>query len=1296
MSLNLMPELPSLESDRQGSDFFTFPVQPTSSITEEFFGSLGPMSCANGWAVIPQERTGKRLPGKYNLETIKWGLYTETAPSPELVTAWARAHFSTNIAVILGPSSGNTFALDVDVSDLELCLAIEDAAFEHLGHTEFRRIGNDPKRALLYRVEREEDLPRKRQMILLDEAGEQPSGHAVEILGAKSMLTVYGRHHKTLRNFSWAGNGQPASHDVSSVPVVTPAQLEAFCEALHAIRQIKGGPKAKAASDAYGIEIDVTATKHVRGVRIDADRGGEWTVNGDGRVEDGRENFLRYVTHRLVVSNPGAALTDEGRAELKAVAIATFAEKALMSGRWTESRVRSEVDQKIGALVGKVERGEIKQKVRGSSFGSRPARPEVLEPFRTYGDAAGRGTEWLSAIRSPRQDFRGLLFEGTAMPEIPESLRIAESPKQASDAISHAVTTQIGGFIEEARVYDATVAMEDKRLDFCGLTRLVTAPTGAGKTIRILDALVASRTDEPWPVLMLLPSYKNVEEVEAEAIARGLNVMVFRGKVRTGKPVVENGPMPFEDGCKRWADVEKLQSAGKSSAGLCEATDPHDPENVLRCPFYDNCLYQKQKEQIAQSDLVLAVHNYITVSIPKALQECRMVIVDESIRSQLLRSHTIPDTILEHPRGLAFLTKKEREAGVSGEEMFEDRAELVRGVLPIIRRNGDPTDFIRKHKRGAELLKSTLALCSRTRDATTVTPRMSSQGVDEHCSIATELEIRAEHRFWKIIEERLAFREADEPSKPHRSMGLKPNREKVAKGKKDIRIHWVRGKRVDGPGEIRLSWIVEANFQDRPMLLLDASANRRIMERALQRPLDHDPIDAPRRIRFVHVHGHSLSKTSLLPKPTDTPERLMERARTLAEVRIEITAICAMHAGGVVGCAPMAVEELILNGWAPPSNFVMLHYGATRGLNFASGYDAAIAIGCINPSAEQIDSDVAALTYAHDDQEEMVDAAGENRLASDAPEGWEYREARIPMRNGSVLVVNQRSCKGSLAQIVYDQVRREELMQFIGRLRPIHRVDIPTVYNLGSYVPEGVIVDEVVLQSDLIRFGQSLEASRRHQLPIAVDNGTDVLDEEIVAGEAMEAIAETTPAVSRNFIHVRIAGQIRYAPVYVSDAIDKMVAEGDAEIVYSPDRTPIIRPIGWDADKEIYVRRDAEHAKWSEGIRFAAQAGWTQDAPGGPVRNPAITQHPVGLALAIEMLKREIPGLQEQMAEEERQAQWLVDEMELLATERSMLLHDHDHDHEPELEVAVIEKPAPSRGRHWTGVEETRDGYIGW
>ena len=343
-----------------------------------------------------------------------------------------------------------------------------------------------------------------------------------------------------------------------------------------------------------------------------------------------------------------------------------------------------------------------------------------------------------------------------------------------------------------------------------------------------------------------------------------------------------------------------------------------------------------------------------------------------------------------------------------------------------------------------------------------------------------------------------------------------------------------------------------------------------------------------------------------------------------------------MHTGGVVACAPKAVEALILDGWAPPSNLAFLHYGATRGLNFASGYDAAIAIGVVNPSADQIDAEVAALQYMDEEQEEPLDPIGdEARVKGDPEAAWSERVVRIPMRNGSTLLVTQRSCPGSLAQIVYDQVRREELLQFVGRLRPIHRADSPTVYTIGSYIPEGVIIDDVVLQSDLIAFGAPLEAARRHQLPIAVDRPEDVLASELEAGRALEALVAATPAIARNLIHLKIADQIRYAPVFVSDAVDRMADEGEAEVVYMPDRTPIVRPIGWQEDVEIHARRDAEFATWVEALEWADHAGWRQDGPGEDVYLAKRPHERVGLAVVVEALKREIPGFRAEVAREE-------------------------------------------------------------
>lgn len=1241
MTDNLTPELPPPTDEsadapvvsKRKSNFFSFPVSPSTSLTEEYFGTLGPMSRANGWAVIPQERTEKRMPAKVDRKTIKWGLYHDVAPSIEETDRWAEQHFSTNVAAIMGAPSGYVWCLDIDVTDLDLAQEIEELAFRTMGRTIFRRIGSAPKRAIFYRAVGPEELPPSRSFHLLDERGEAPSGHLVEILAAKKMVTIYGRHHKTLKPFLYADRGQPGGKTIDEVPLVTLAQVEAFFSELQKVRSFKGSASLRSAAPVSGWHDEVEPTEHVSVPTIRNRESPAWSTV-DGIVVDGREAFLSSIAYRVVTSSPGAALTAEGRDELRSVTAQLFRKHAQLDGKWL-TRLESEVASKVGALVAKVHSGEIKGRLqKGTEI---RADAPALDPSRVYGDDPERGTAWLDAVRSPVAQLKNLAFEGVVGATIPEHLRIAASPQAASEAVSKAVDQQIVRFLE---------AVRDRDPESSPLTRLVKAPTGAGKTIRLLDAIAATRTEEPSPILMLLPAYANIAELLVDAEARGLKAMTFEGKVRTGEQYSRE-----QGGCARFEDVKKLQEAGKNSSGLCRALkrdgDPKVESDWVECPFYRDrtdpltgavtrqCRYQKQKAEIAECDIVFAVHQYLGVTIPRELSDgVRMVVVDESIRSQVVRSQKFSAEFLHHPRSLAFLSSKETVEGRTVDELISDREQLVAGVVPYLKRGEDPARWIAGDEGRKRMLASAIAICGRTRDALQIMPTSTPKLVEELCSIATQKEIRSEGKFWKLLRERVDFVEADRiPQALAEGTNIKPT--KAAKGKTDRRLHYYRG--IDGKlGELRLSWIADANFADKSMLLLDASANEVLLEKAIRRPIVSEPIVAPMRLRFVHVHGPSYSKTSLLPRPADRPEIALQRAQLLQEIRVQVSAIAAMYPGGVAACAPKAVRELILDGWASPANVSWMHYGATRGLNFASGYSAAVAIGCINPSAEQIDAEVAAYVYDENEQESLVDPVGENRRDDDDPEGWVYREVRIPMRNGAVLVTNQRGVEGRFAQAVYDQVRREEHGQFRGRLRPIHRSDVPDFYNIGSYIPEDVIVDEIVTCADLIAYGTPLEAVRRHQSAIGVPH-EDALDVEVAAGEKLEKVIAAMPAVSRNLIHVKIASQLRYAPVYVADVIDRMVTDGEAEIIYSPDRTPIIRPAGWSEDVEIHQRRDAEHSTWKDFMAFGGYLGWTQDRDGdAELRHESDPSKRIPVYAVIEALKCEIPGLKAQVEEDMR------------------------------------------------------------
>src|SRR3546814_19557160 len=72
-------------------------------------------------------------------------------PSRETVALWSRHCATLNVAMVLGPGSGDTFALDIDVLDEALALRALELADDILGYTPFRRVGRAPKLALLFR-----------------------------------------------------------------------------------------------------------------------------------------------------------------------------------------------------------------------------------------------------------------------------------------------------------------------------------------------------------------------------------------------------------------------------------------------------------------------------------------------------------------------------------------------------------------------------------------------------------------------------------------------------------------------------------------------------------------------------------------------------------------------------------------------------------------------------------------------------------------------------------------------------------------------------------------------------------------------------------------------------------------------------------------------------------------------------------------------------------------------------------------------------------------------------------------
>jgi len=107
------------------------------------------------------------------------GVYSE-----RWLEVWGKKFANANIGCL----TGGLLAIDIDLDEPVTARNMAALAMEIIGHTDFIRIGREPKRALLYQAERP---IRKRQV------------GKVEILGKGQQLAVWGIHPDTMAPYDW-------------------------------------------------------------------------------------------------------------------------------------------------------------------------------------------------------------------------------------------------------------------------------------------------------------------------------------------------------------------------------------------------------------------------------------------------------------------------------------------------------------------------------------------------------------------------------------------------------------------------------------------------------------------------------------------------------------------------------------------------------------------------------------------------------------------------------------------------------------------------------------------------------------------------------------------------------------------------------------------------------------------------------------------------------------------------------------------------------------------------------------
>jgi hypothetical protein len=130
----------------------------------------------------------------------------------------------------VGILCGEVIGLDIDVRDEQLSIEIEQLAIAKLGVAP-RRIGQPPKRLLVYRIEGEPVGKLTSAGYRVPDDGPEDKPHRVEILGQGHQFVAFGIHPDTERPYAWNGAGSPLTVPALRLPAVTREHLEGFLRA---------------------------------------------------------------------------------------------------------------------------------------------------------------------------------------------------------------------------------------------------------------------------------------------------------------------------------------------------------------------------------------------------------------------------------------------------------------------------------------------------------------------------------------------------------------------------------------------------------------------------------------------------------------------------------------------------------------------------------------------------------------------------------------------------------------------------------------------------------------------------------------------------------------------------------------------------------------------------------------------------------------------------------------------------------------------------------------------------------
>ena len=181
-------------------------------MSEEYMFEYGAKLVDAGYSIIPI-MPGTKRPGRFDgnqwAELPRWTTVKSMQSHVDIWNKWPGCG--------IGILTGNVVAIDIDVLDSSVAIAVGNVFQEKLGKTEFVRIGKSPKALYLYRT---------------DEPFSKISMHPIEVLGLGQQFVAYSTHPDTNKPYQWPFSA-PHEMPLEALPLVTREQVLEACEAAY-------------------------------------------------------------------------------------------------------------------------------------------------------------------------------------------------------------------------------------------------------------------------------------------------------------------------------------------------------------------------------------------------------------------------------------------------------------------------------------------------------------------------------------------------------------------------------------------------------------------------------------------------------------------------------------------------------------------------------------------------------------------------------------------------------------------------------------------------------------------------------------------------------------------------------------------------------------------------------------------------------------------------------------------------------------------------------------------------------